>query len=60
MEAEELKPEDNIYFGIFENWAERNCISFDHEEDWISFWETWYDGFKSGLEVGLAKERIHD
>lgn len=55
-----MKPEDNIYFGIFEGWAAKNAVSFDHEDDWIALWETWYDGFKSGLEVGLAKERIHD
>jgi len=46
-----MKPEDNTHFELFKDYAREEGIPFDHEDDWICFWETWYAGFKKGVEV---------
>lgn len=47
-----MEPQEHKLWPLFLRWCIKNQVSTtDHEEDWISFWDTWSDGFKTGYKV---------
>ena len=34
----------------FFEWANKNGIDLEHEEDWVDWWKCWAAGYNSGVE----------
>jgi len=45
-----MKPQEQTNWPVFKQWARINAIPFNHEDDWMAFWETWNDGFQAGVD----------
>jgi hypothetical protein len=52
MEGQQMKPQNHKLWPLFLRWCAVNQVNTeDHEEDWISLWETWKDGAVLGIKL---------
>ena len=33
----------------FKEWAHKNDVGFENDDDWLKWWDCWADGYEKGL-----------
>jgi len=54
-----MKPQESKLWPLFLKWCVKNQIKTNkHEDEWRSFWETWYAGVNTGINIMRKRHGI--
>lgn len=48
---------ENVVWPFFEEYAVANDISLEHEDDYRTWWDCWYDGFTKAAAILLIDKK---